>query len=104
MASGRQRVEVVALALSLLAYGYFALRFLGSKGISFDEHLEAQGMIDSLRHDYSLFVGRESSYQAIVENLEYHGVINKVPGLLLWLIANPSQLHEVFNASIALGL
>jgi len=97
MASGRQRVEVVALALSVLAYGYFALRFLGSKGISFDEHLEAQGMIDSLRHGYSLLAGRESSYQAIVENLEYYGVINKVPGLLLWLIANPSQLHEVFN-------
>jgi hypothetical protein len=73
------------------------LRFLSSNGISFDEHLEAQGMIDSLRHGHSLFSGRESSYQAIVENLEYYGVINKVPGLLLWLIANPQQLHEVFQ-------
>ena len=91
-----QRLEVVSFALSLLAYGYFVVSFLATNGISFDEHLEAQGMVETLRHGYGLLLGRQSSYQSIIENLEYYGNINKIPGLILWLLANPLRMHELF--------
>lgn len=82
-----------------MAYGYCAINFLGSRGISFDEHLEAQGMVEQIRQAFSLWNGREANYRDVVENLEYYGFINKLPALLMWLAVHQAQWPELIAGS-----
>ena len=66
-------------------------------GISFDEHIEAWGLIDNLRHGGRILAGLESNFNDIVENLEFYGILNKLPGLLIWTTMEPGRIQRVLS-------
>ena len=92
------RTQAILLLGSFLAYLIQALRSLQLSGISFDEHIEAWGLIDTLRHGSKVLTGYESNFHDIVENLEFYGIINKLPGLLIWTQMAPERIQKIFSA------
>ena len=71
------------LVLSIAAYLIQAHNSLALSGISFDEWMEALGLIDQIRYAKSVLSGQDAHYSQIIDNLEFYGIVNKLPSLLI---------------------
>ena len=85
------------LTLSIVAYLIQAHNSLTLSGISFDEWMEALGLIDQIRHAKGVLSGQDVHYSQIIENLEFYGIINKLPGLLISTTLDPSHIANIFS-------
>ena len=85
------------LALSIAAYLIQAHNSLALSGISFDEWMEALGLIDQIRHAKSVLSGQDAHYSQIIDNLEFYGIVNKLPSLLISTILDPSHIENIFS-------
>lgn len=92
------------LFTSILAYFLEAFKSLQIGGITFDEHIEAWGLIDTLRHGARILSGQASDFNDIVENLEFYGIVNKLPGLLTWAQMSPGRLDRILSEEDAFTL
>ena len=98
------RFEVLLLIVSTCAYLLLALSSLRVGGISVDEHIEAWGLIDNLRHGARIISGEYSNYKNIVQDLEFYGIVNKLPGLLMWALKHPGEIARIFSNEDAFEL
>ena len=70
---GSQSIQLFILLASCVAYLIEAVNSLRIGGITFDEHIEAWGLIDTLRHGGRILGGQASDFNDIVENLSFTG-------------------------------
>ena len=99
-----QLVLAALLPISIFAYLLEAFKSLQIGGITFDEHIEAWGLIDTLRHGAKILSGQASDFNEIVENLEFYGIVNKLPGLLTWAQMSQGRLDRIFSKEDAFTL
>ena len=91
------KLSLSLLALSIAAYLIQAHNSLSLSGISFDEWMEALGLIDQIRHAKSVLSGQDAHYSQIIGNLEFYGIVNKLPSLLISTILDTSHIENIFS-------
>lgn len=96
--------QLLVFFFSLVGFFFICIQSQSLGGISFDEHIEAWGAIDTLRFARKALVGVPAGFDEIVENLEFYGIVNKLPGLFLWVLAGPGRLQSVLGDTGAFDL
>ncbi|MFN2378040.1 MAG: hypothetical protein ABR538_16030 [Candidatus Binatia bacterium] len=84
----RRRWAAVVVVLALLLAAWRPLQKTATHGMTWDEHLELQSL--GAHMDLAASAGGQAPAPVLRDfrgHLEYYGIVNKLPGLLLWRTA-----------------